>query len=106
MKIVYDLGFYLGLLGLAVWAIYMLWGPRGYMELVDVRSRAAGITTETESIQRDNRMLEEMVRRLKHDGRYIEHIARYEMGLAGENDLIFTFDGPVDDGAGPSGNHD
>lgn len=107
MKIISNVAFSLGLLALAVWGGYMVCGPKGYGELVELRLRAANITTETEAILRENRMIEEMVSRLKHDGKYIEHIARHEMGLAGKNDLIFTFDDPMhEETVDLSGKHD
>ena len=44
--------------------------------------------------EEENRKLREEVRRLQHEKRYIEEIARKELGMVKEGEIIYQFDSP------------
>ena len=46
-------------------------------------------------IEEENRKLKEEVRRLQHEKRYIEEIARKELGMVKEGEIIYQFDLPT-----------
>jgi len=47
-------------------------------------------------MEEENRKLREEVRRLQHEKRYIEEIARKELGMVKEGEIIYQFDLPDD----------
>jgi cell division protein FtsB len=47
-------------------------------------------------MEEENRHLREEVRRLQHEKRYIEEIARKELGMVKEGEIIYQFDLPDD----------
>ena len=84
--------FYLAMLALIVLATYMVWGNNGFMVWVGLKDEEARILKENQEIMRGNQRIEAIIARLKHDGAYIEHIAKHEFGLADEEELIFRFE--------------
>lgn len=46
--------------------------------------------------EEENQKLKEEVRRLQHEKRYIEEIARKELGMVKEGEIIYQFDLPSD----------
>ena len=48
-------------------------------------------------MEEENRKLREEVRRLQHEKRYIEEIARKELGMVKEGEIIYQFDSPNDE---------
>ena len=46
-------------------------------------------------LERENQKLREEVKRLKSDKRYIEEIARKELGMVKEGEIIYQFDPPI-----------
>ena len=47
-------------------------------------------------MEEENRKLKEEVRRLQYEKPYIEEIARKELGLVKEGEIIYQFDSPGD----------
>ena len=47
-------------------------------------------------MEEENRKLKEEVRRLQYEKRYIEEIARKELGMVKEGEIIYQFDSPGD----------
>ncbi len=45
-------------------------------------------------LEEDNQKLREEVKRLQTDKRYIEEIARRELGMVKEGEIIYQFDSP------------
>lgn len=46
-------------------------------------------------MEEENQRLREEVRRLQHEKRYIEEIARKELGMVKEGEIIYQFDLPA-----------
>ena len=46
-------------------------------------------------MEEENQRLREEVRRLQHEKRYIEEIARKELGMVKEGEIIYLFDLPT-----------
>jgi cell division protein FtsB len=45
-------------------------------------------------LEEENQKLKEEVKRLRSDKRYIEEIARKELGMVKEGEIIYQFDSP------------
>lgn len=100
-----DSGFYIAIVALMVLAGYMAWGDNGFRSLVILREEKARILEKTLEIEEENRGIEKIIARLKHDGTYIEHLAKHGFGMARKEELIFRFasHAPSSKGTGAGG---
>jgi len=67
------------------------WGLLHYWQLSDERTR---LERRIRALQRDNEHLREKIYRLANDDRYLEKIAREELGLAREGEVVYRFPQP------------
>lgn len=65
-----------------------LLGEKGLRDLSRLKAEYARLETENGRLAQENRDLYREVDRLNHDRKYIEAIARHELGLIGENEII------------------
>ena len=77
---------------IAVASIFLLFlilkSENGLMDLLDLRSEIKIIETKNSQLREKNTDLARKIKRLKHDMKYIEHIARHELGMAAKDELI------------------
>jgi cell division protein FtsB len=69
----------------------ILFGDNGLMELRRLRRAHQQLVTENCILARDNLRLCRTIDRLQNDPRFVENVARQELGMVRENELIFTF---------------
>ncbi len=69
----------------------ILFGDNGLMELGRLRRAHQQLVTENCILARDNLRLCRTIDRLQNDPRFVENVARQELGMVRENELIFTF---------------
>ena len=67
----------------------IVFGDNGLVELSTLRSREALLIQQNDMIQNENLRLYRTIRRLKDDPVYIESVARNDLGMVGQNDLVF-----------------
>ena len=83
--------FYICIASLIMLPVWMVWGDNGFNFLVSLREERARILEKNREIEMENRKIEQIIARLKHDGTYIEHLAKHGLGLARKHELIFRF---------------
>jgi len=71
---------------------YRAYGPSGVGRVLQLRQQLRQITAENERLASDNAALIGRIRALKGDQRAIERVARDELGLVRENDIVFQFE--------------
>jgi cell division protein FtsB len=74
-----------------------LFGDKGILHLLRLRKEVSRIQEENRKIEAENRKLREEVKRLQNEKRYIEEIARKELGMVKEGEVIYRFDPPKND---------
>ncbi len=67
-------------------------GEKGLLRLFRLQKELEEIKGRNRKIEEENRKLREEVKRLQSDKRYIEEIARKELGLVKEDEIIYQFD--------------
>jgi cell division protein FtsB len=67
-------------------------GEKGVLRLLHLHKELEEIKRRNLKIEEENRKLMEEVKRLESDKRYIEEIARKELGLIKEDEIIYQFD--------------
>ncbi len=74
--------------------VLTFFGEKGVLRLLRLQKELGAIKARSLKIEEENRKLREEVRRLQNDKRYIEEIARKELGLVKEDEIIYQFDIP------------
>ena len=82
-------------LTLLVW-YFALFGEKGVVKIIQLRRERDRILSEVRWIQEENKRLKDEVRRLREDPNYLESVARRDLGLIKENEILFIFE---DEGA-------
>jgi len=75
----------LGLVGL------ILFGRNGYLDYVDLRASHDALVAKNQTAEADNQLLRRRVARLQSDMKYIEYIARKELGMIGGEEIVYKF---------------
>jgi len=79
----------LGLMGAIVG--FTLFGENGLTRLRELRRQRDELLLEIRTLKEYNSELAREVKLLQHDDRYLERIAREELGLTGPNEIVFRF---------------
>lgn len=68
-----------------------IWGEQGLLAMWHKQRDVAGLVQEIEAIERENTRLSHEIQHLRKDMAHIETIAREELGLVKEGELVFEF---------------
>jgi cell division protein FtsL len=77
-------------------AFFTFFGDKGIFHLFRLQKELAQIKEMNVKIKEENKKLREEVSRLRSEKRYIEEIARKELGMVKEGEVIYQFDSPND----------
>ncbi len=80
--------------------VLTFFGEKGVLRLLRLQKELEEIKGRNLRIEEENRKLREEVKRLQTDKRYIEEIARKELGLVKEDEIIYQFDISFDEKGG------
>jgi cell division protein FtsB len=75
-----------------VLGIFAFFGEKGVLHLLRLKTELGRIRETNARLLEETQRLKEEVRRLQSDRRYIEEIARRELGLVKEGEIIYRFD--------------
>lgn len=64
---------------------------QGIRKLYSLSMEKARMVAENQALREENERLKREIERLKNDPSYIERIARKELGMIGENEVIYQF---------------
>ncbi len=67
-------------------------GEKGIFNLLRLRKEVARTKEKNSELEAENQRLKEEIKRLQSDKRYIEEIARKELGMVKEGEIIYQFD--------------
>jgi cell division protein FtsL len=79
---------------LLIFGFFTFFGDKGILHLLRLQKELARIKETNMKMEEENRRLKEEVRRLQYEKRYIEEIARKELGMVKEGEIIYQFDLP------------
>lgn len=83
--------------------LFILFSDNGLADYFKLRSDRDRLLQENERLKHENLTLYRTIERLKSDPKYIESIARKELGMIGKDEVILQSKEPVDrkKGTGP-----
>lgn len=67
---------------------FIIFGEHGLIDLNTFKTERDQLAEKSEQLTRKNLSLSVAIDRLKHDPKYIENVARQELGMVGEDELI------------------
>ena len=67
---------------------FIIFGEHGLIDLNSLKKERDQLAEKSETLNRKNLSLSVEIDRLKHDPKYIENVARQELGMVGEDELI------------------
>lgn len=82
------------LISLLILGTLTFFGENGILHLFRLQKELARIKDKNFKLEEENQKLKEEVKRLQSDKRYIEEIARKELGMVKEGEIIYQFDTP------------
>ncbi|OGP81405.1 MAG: hypothetical protein A2Z08_03000 [Deltaproteobacteria bacterium RBG_16_54_11] len=86
-------GFLFLLIGLILLVWYFtLFGEKGLIKIIQLRRERDRIIADVSRMQEENKRLQEEIKRLREDSRYLESVARRDLGLIKENEILFIFE--------------
>lgn len=68
---------------------YIWFGEKGYQDLRQLCARKDQLIAENEALMKANSELYKKMQRAKEDPKYIEDIARRELGMIGKDEIVF-----------------
>lgn len=80
------------LLFVAVIALLTIFGDRGLVRIYKLSKDRDSIKADNEKIAAENAAMREEIERLKNDDKYIELVARKELGMIGKNEVVYQFE--------------
>ncbi|MCP3927329.1 MAG: septum formation initiator family protein [Desulfobacterales bacterium] len=88
------------IIGVAVFLmLFMLlkivFDDNGVLDLYEVRKKINVIEATNEKLRLENKKLATIIERLKNDQKYVEDVARKELGMVGKDEIIFKFKNEV-----------
>jgi cell division protein FtsB len=72
--------------------VLVVFGERGILQRLHLQRELGRIKAANVKMAEENRKLKEEVRRLQTERKYIEEIARKELGMVKEGEMIYQFD--------------
>jgi cell division protein FtsB len=69
-------------------------GENGILHLLRLKKEMGRIKEANLQLEKENEELKEEVRKLKLEKKYIEEIARKELGMVKEGEIIYQFESP------------
>lgn len=81
----------LGVLLIVLW--FALFGERGVLHLHKLTRQKASLVETLAQVEAHNQSLREQIVLLRGDRSYIEHLARTELGMVRDDELVFQFAG-------------
>ena len=83
---------YLFLACIGAIALLAVFGDKGLVDVVRLKKDRNGILGYNNAIEAANRALEKEIKPLRNDKRYIEYVAKKELGMIGKDEIVYRFE--------------
>lgn len=82
---------FITLLFLALMATWLGFGERGFIHLYRMEKDRQAHVERITNLEKENQALLEEIKRLRTDKEYLESVARTELGLVKDNEILYRF---------------
>ena len=80
------------LLFIVITVLLTIFGDRGLVRIYKLSKNRDSIKAYNEKIKTENAAMREEIERLKSDDKYMELVARKELGMIGKNEVVYQFE--------------
>jgi len=84
----------LAIIGMFVLLLIAMFGDKGAADLVQLKQKKTTLMKQNAKLERENIELYREIDRLENDLEYIESVARQELGMVRENEIILKVQKP------------
>lgn len=77
-------------------ALFILYSDKGLFDLRLLDAEKKRLVRENQRLEHENLMLYREIDRVKNDLKYIENVARQELGMVGKDEVIFRMEQPLE----------
>ncbi len=77
-------------------------GDKGLIDVYRLKKELGGILGYNKGLEKENRELARTIELLKSDNRYVEHMAKNELGMIGKDELLYRIKEPAKGKASPN----
>lgn len=89
---------FIAILFLGLIVTWLAFGESGFIRLFQMEKERQAYEEKIHRLESANQKLLEQINRLRHDKEYIESIARRELGLVKDNEIMYRFSHEQDNG--------
>ena len=82
---------FIALLFLTMLIAWLGFGERGFIYLYRMEKERQAHMEKIRSLEKENQALLEEIERLRSDNKYLESVARTELGLVKDNEILYRF---------------
>jgi len=76
---------------LVAFSLFTTFGQYGLVDLWRLSGERKRLSEKNFSLHRENEALREKINKLRHDDRYLEKMAREELGFVGPGEIVYQF---------------
>ncbi len=76
---------------LLILGFLIFFGDKGLVDYLSLKGKLSALQGTNKRTSNENKVLKEKVMLLRHDLRYIETIARNELGMVKKGDIVYRF---------------
>jgi cell division protein FtsB len=80
--------FVLAIMTMFLMLLFIVFGENGVMDLHHLKSEKDNLSKKNDELKKENISFYREIERLKHDPRYVEDVARKELGVIGKDEVI------------------
>ncbi len=88
MSLKKNIMFVLAIVTMFLMLLFIVFGENGLTDLHKLKMEKDNLSKKNEELKKENLSLYREIERLKNDPSYVEDVARKELGVIGENEVI------------------
>ncbi len=77
---------------LTIIIVFTIVGDKGLVDVIRLKNEKERIVLKKNALEEENRELLHRIELLKKDTRYIEEVARRELGMIGKNEVLYIIE--------------
>jgi cell division protein FtsB len=78
----------LAIVAMCLMLLFIVFGENGLSDLYRLKKQKENLSQKNDELKKENISFYREIERLKHDPRYVEDVARKELGVIGKDELI------------------
>ena len=78
----------LAIVSMFLMLLFIVFGENGLSDLSKIKKQKENLSRKNEELKKENISFYREIERLKHDPRYVEDVARKELGVIGKDEVI------------------